>query len=376
MPSDHGPRAATNDSTVPPRREVALFTMSHSRDTSTMAQADTPGTAAPFGSVLADHMTIASYAQGAWSAPRLGPVEPLEMHPAAHALHYGSACFEGLKAHRGVDGVVRIFRLDRHVERLRRSAGSMHLPVPPTDLVTAMIRDVVVAALDDVPEPPGSLYIRPTLLGTAPDIGAAARPSPDATLYVLVSPVGDYFAAGERALTVAIETDAIRTPARFGTVKAGANYALALGVTLAARTENGADQVLFAPTGFVEETGASNIVLLDSTTVITPALRPSFLDGVTRDSLLHVARDQGLRVSERDLTVDELVERARRPTAELALVGTAAIVAGVGELVRGSERIPVGSGEVGSVTRELRSRLVAIQQGAVADPGGWLTPVG
>ncbi|MET0275404.1 MAG: aminotransferase class IV, partial [Acidimicrobiia bacterium] len=153
---------------------------------------------APFGTVFTDHMTVARWADGVWDVPKLGPVEPLPLHPATHALHYGSSCFEGLKAHRGVDGVVNIFRLDAHVRRLQQSADTLALPAPPEPMLRDMIIDVVRAGLADVPDAPGSLYLRPTLLGTEVNIGAAGHPSAEAILFVLASPVGDYFEGGMR----------------------------------------------------------------------------------------------------------------------------------------------------------------------------------
>lgn len=327
-----------------------------------------------FGTAFVERMAVARWADDAWSAPALGPLE-LTLHPAAHALHYGSACFEGLKAHRGVDGTVRIFRLDRHVARLRASATALALPVPPADLVTTMVIDTVRAGLEAVPEPPGSLYLRPTLIGTEANIGAAAHPTAEAVLFVLASPVGDYFAGGERPLTVVVETGRLRTTPQFGAVKTGANYAMALGATVDAASTHGTDQVLFAPGGDVQETGASNFLLLDDARLVTPARTAAFLDGVTIDSLLRIAGDLGYRVEERPVTVDEVLAWAARPGAEAALSGTAAVLAGVGTLVHDGARHPVGSGCVGPNTHRLRDALRAIQRAEAPDPAGWLMPV-
>lgn len=275
-PSDHGPSTSTRSATVPLRREVALFGMGQFRDAGAMATTgfapDIDQPAAPaFGATFAGRMGVAEFTGGTWSPPRLDPVAPLSLHPAAHVLHYGSACFEGLKAHRGVDGTVRIFRLDRHVARMQRSAHVLVLPVPPADLLTGMVNDTVRDALDLVPGAPGSLYLRPTLIGIDPNIGSAARPSDDALLFVLASPVGDYFAGGVRALVVAVSQEPRTTP-QFGVVKSGANDAMALGATRRADRELGADQVLFAPGGRVEETGASNFVLLDRERLVDAGL--------------------------------------------------------------------------------------------------------
>ena len=333
-----------------------------------------PATSAAFGVAFVDRMPVADFTGGRWGAPRLDPVQPLALHPAAHVLHYGSACFEGLKAHRGVDGVVRIFRMDRHVARMQQSAEVLVLPVPPTDLLTGMITDAVRAGLDQVPEAPGSLYLRPILIGVDANIGSAARPSDDALLYVLASPVGDYFAGGLRPLVVAVSRQPRTTP-QFGVVKTGANYAMALGTTRRANAELGADQVLFAPDGRVEETGASNFVLLDGERLVTPALTDAFLHGVTRNSLLRVAADLGYEVEERTVTLDDLVAWAARPDAEAALSGTAAALSPVGQLVLDGARIDVGTGQVGPHAVRLRDALREVQTAARPDPGGWLTDV-
>lgn len=332
-----------------------------------------PATNAPFGTVFAERMAVSRYADGAFSAPQLEPVAPLDLHPAAHVLHYGSACFEGMKAHRGVDGKVRLFRADRHVERMRVSAGLLHLPVPDADLLHDMIRDTVADARDLVPDPPGSLYVRPVLLGTEANVGAAAAPSKTALLYILTSPVGDYFAGGIRPLKVAVETEQPRTTPQFGRVKSGANYVMALGITLDAKRELGVDQVLFAPGGDVQETGASNFLLLDDDRVVTRGLDDSFLHGVTRDSILRLARDLGYTVEERDLSLDELERWADH--GEAALSGTAAVLSGVGTLVIDGREVVMGDGEVGPNTLRLRQSLTDVQTAAAPDDHGWTEPV-
>jgi len=230
-----------------------------------------------------------------------------------------------------------------------------------------MVLDVVAANLAEVPAAPGALYVRPMLFGTEPNIGAAASPSMTATLAVVASPVGDYFAGGVRPLTLLVETEVPRTTPQFGEAKAGANYLMALGITRRARAELGCDQVLFAPGGQVQETGAANFLLLDSDRIVTRALDSTFLHGVTRDSILTLARDRGMSVEERMLEVTELL--AWR--GEAALAGTAAVLAGVGTLVHGGERHRVGTGEVGPTTLALREELTAIQRGETEDRHGW-----
>lgn len=328
--------------------------------------------ARPFGSVICPTMAVSVFDGTAYTAAELRPADRLDLHPASHVLHYGSACFEGLKAHRGNDGTVRLFRVDRHAQRLAISADLLCLPSPRPEMVMGMIRDVVAANHEDVPQPPGALYLRPVLIGTEPNIGAAAHPSDTALLYVLASPVGDYFDSS-RTLTVAIETELPRTTPQFGQVKTGANYAMALGITRRARADHGADQVLFAPGGDVQETGASNFLLIDGDRIVTKALDRSFLHGVTRDSILTLAADSGYEIVERDLTVEEIVTRA--PDVEMALSGTAAVLAPVGALVHGGDRIVVGDGSPGVRTTKLRETLLAVQRGETPDRWGWTSVV-
>ena len=333
----------------------------------------TAATAPAFGTVLAQTMVTARTQGGKYSPAELVPTAPLTIDPASHALHYGSICFEGLKAHRGVDGVVRLFRPGRHVERLRRSAGLLHLPVPPAELVLDALCEVVRANLAVVPDPPGALYLRPVLMGTDANIGAAAAPSEEALLYILASPVGDYFRGDGHALRLAVETDLPRTTPQFGQVKSGANYAMALGVIRRARAEHDADQVLFAPGGDVQETGAANFLLLDDNRVITKGIDGSFLHGVTRDALLTMAGDLGYSVEERDIDIAEVLDFCAH--GEAALAGTAAVLAGVGCLVHEGREVRVGDGASGPNTARLRAALLAVQRGEAEDGHGWTLPV-
>jgi branched-chain amino acid aminotransferase len=326
-----------------------------------------------FGTVLADQMALATFRDGRWSPSEIRPTGPIEMHPAAHVLHYASTCFEGFKAYRWADGSVRVFRLDKHVERLRQSARLLVLPVPDAELISSTVLSVIDRVRAQVPEPPGALYMRPLLYGTMPNIGAASAPSNEATLIVLASPVWDYFAGGVKPLRIYVEDHKHRTAEHLGMVKTGGNYAAAMGPTLAAREKHQVDQVLFCPDGSVQETGAANFLLIRDGHLMTRSLDSTFLHGVTRDSLLTMARDLGFRVEERVFTVAEMLEWVK--DGEAALSGTAAVLAGVGTLVHDGREHRVGSGEVGPVTQRLRAALVAIQTGAAPDRYGWTRKV-
>ena len=329
----------------------------------------------PFGTVLCDWMTTARADGGAYVYG--GSPEPYRDHsisPAAHALHYASAIFEGLKAHRQNDGSLAVFRLDRHIQRMATSAALLRLPRIDPDTLRRMIIDAVEANAPEVPDPPGSLYIRPTLVGTDPDIGAAARPTRGALLYVVNSPVGDYFKGGVRPLTLLLETSAPRTVPKFGMVKCGANYAMALGVTLDSMAASETiDQVLFATDNDVTETGAANFFLADDERVVTRHLDESFLHGVTRASVIELADHLGYQVEERTIHPDELVDWAER--GEAFLTGTAAVLAPVGSIVHDGGTLTFGGGRPGRNTMRLRQALVDIQVGAEPDPFGWSTPV-
>jgi branched-chain amino acid aminotransferase len=326
-----------------------------------------------FGTVLTSHMAVATYQDGQWSSSELKPVAPLQLSPAAHVLHYSSTCFEGFKAFRRTDGSIHVFRMDRHIQRLRQSARQLVLPEPDAKQVADMVRALIDRSRDAVPEAPGALYLRPIIVGTTANIGAAATPTLEATLIVLASPVWDYFAGGMKPLRILVDDVNTRSAAQMGMVKTGGNYAAALGPTLAARAKHQVDQVLFCPGGEVQETGAANFFLIRQGELLTRSLDSTFLHGVTRDSLLTMGRDMGYTVAERVFTVKEMLEWVR--SGEAALSGTAAVLAGVGTLIYQGTEHKVGTGEVGPLTRALRAQLVAIQQGEVADRHGWLEKI-
>jgi branched-chain amino acid aminotransferase len=318
-------------------------------------------------------MAAATFKDGVWGASEIKPVGPVELSPAAHVLHYASTCFEGFKAFRRADGSIHIFRMDRHIARMRQSARQLVLPEPDPAQLKAMVLAVIERCREAVPEAPGALYLRPILFGTTANIGAAATPSAEAMLLVLASPVWDYFAGGMKPLRILVDDHNTRSAAQMGMVKTGGNYAAAMGPTLAAKAKYKADQVLFCPGGEVQETGAANFLLIRKGELLTRSLDSTFLHGVTRDSLLTLARDTGYAVSERVFDVKEMLDWVK--TGEAALSGTAAVLAGVGTLIHDGTEYSVNGGDVGPLTRALRTQLVAIQQGEAPDTHGWLEAV-
>ena len=326
-----------------------------------------------FGTEFCERFAVAKFEDGAWQPYAIQALMPLELHPASHVLHYASTCFEGFKAYRWSDGKARIYRLHDHVARMQKSAASLRLPIPDANLLAEMVIDLVRTQIDDIPAPPSSLYLRPTLIGTLPNIGAAASPSTEALLYVLASPVGNYFAGGARPLKLLVEDQRSRSTEQLGSTKTGGNYAGALGPTLDAKASYGADQVLFCPNDDVQETGAANFMLVTDDEVITKPLDTSFLHGMTRASILTLAADLGYKVNERTFTVAELLSWAN--DYEAALSGTAVSLTPVGTLVYRGEEISVRDGSAGPNVEKLRSALQSIQNGEAPDTHGWLTKI-
>ncbi|XQW86086.1 branched-chain amino acid aminotransferase [Thalassotalea piscium] len=330
---------------------------------------------AAFGTVFMPRMIQAAFTDNAWGESKIVPSDKIELHPGAHVLHYSSTCFEGLKAFRHEDGSVYLFRMDANIERMKQSSKLLSLPDFEAPMLKKMIIDIVREFADETPLPPGSMYVRPTHIGTEAAIGKAAVPSLTSLLYVLLSPVGDYFAGGSTSLRILLEENGMRCAPHMGMVKSGGNYASALAPISAAREKHQADQILFCPGGDVQETGAANFILIDGNEIITKALDSTFLHGVTRHSILTIARDLGMTVTERDFTVTELLERSAKPGTEAALSGTAAVLTPVGTFIHNDKEYKVGTGEAGPTTIKLRQALNDIQWGKAEDTHGWLTKV-
>jgi branched-chain amino acid aminotransferase len=330
---------------------------------------------AMFGTKFMPEMALTNFNNGQWSKAEHVSADSISMHPGAHVLHYSSTCFEGLKAFAHSDGSVNIFRMDQNLNRFEQSSQLLSLPAIDKAQVADMITSIVHQYKSQVPQPPGSMYIRPTHIGTEASIGKAAAPSLSSLLYVLLSPVGDYFAGGAKPLRILLDEEGVRCAPHMGMIKSGGNYASALGPILAAKDSVQADQILFCPNGDVQETGAANFILIDGNEIITKALDSTFLHGVTRNSVLTIARDLGMTVSERDITVTELLERAKSPHVEAALSGTAAVLTPVGTFIHNGVEHKVGTGDAGKTTLKLRQTLNDIQWGKQADTHNWLTKI-
>lgn len=325
--------------------------------------------ASAFGRSFGDIMAECDFVDGRWQAVQVHPLRPLSLHPATHALHYASACFEGIKAFRHADGGLRIFRMDRHIARFQMTARGLHLPVPPTEKLAGMLTEVVQQNGKWIPEPPGALYLRPTLFGTDVNVGGVTEPSQNAKMMVLACPVRDYFAAAEGTFTLQIVEDRQRAVPGIAGIKAAANYASALGPIMAARQNFGAHQVLFCPDDDVQETGTSNFFLIDDKSLLTKPIDEQFLPGITRDSLLRLAEDLGYDVIEQNFNPGTILDWIKY--GEAALCGTAAVLTPVAAFVYRDKRYPV-TGDGGHVAR-LKQALLDIQFGRSEDRFGWLS---
>ena len=331
-----------------------------------------------FGRVFTDQMLTMQWAQGrGWHDAQIVQRADLPLDPAAAALHYGQSLFEGLKVFRGTDGVVRVFRLDDHLRRMRDGAPRLAMPPIDVDQTRAAMLDLFKREASWVPRERGqSLYVRPLLVATEPFLGV--RPAQNYMLIVLLSPVGAYYERGLEALRIWIEQDHVRaSPGGLGAVKTGANYAASLVAAARAKT-NGFDQVLWLDgiqRKFAEEVGTMNFFARIGDEVITPPLSDSILGGITRDSSLTLLRSWGVQASERALSVDEMVAASRAGTLQEAFgTGTAAVIAPIGELGLADARLrlPAAPGDIAS---KLFNTITGIQYGDLPDTHGWLTPV-
>ena len=328
-----------------------------------------------FGRVFTDHMVTAVWTPAdGWHDARIRPYGPLSLDPATQVFHYAQAIFEGFKAYRQPDGTVATFRLAANGARFVRSAQRMALPA-------LEVEDFVAAAdklirLDErwVPTAPdASLYLRPFMMAT--EVGLGVRPAREVTYLLIASPSASYFSGGAKPVTIWLSEDYTRAAAGgTGAAKCAGNYAASL-VAQQEAIANGCDQVVFLDATerrWVEELGGMNIFfVLDDGTLVTPELTGSILEGVTRDTILTLAKELGHEVEERRVDVDEWrkgVETGR--ITETFACGTAAVVASIGKLRwRGGEAAAAAETPVAD---EIRDTLVGIQQGRVPDTHGWM----
>lgn len=332
-----------------------------------------------FGKVMTDHMFLMNYEDGkGWFNPRIEPYGPLALDPATSVLHYGQAIFDGLKAFRGEDGRIRLFRAQRHAERLNRSARLMCMPELPVDVIRQSFDALVGLDADWVPRKAGtSLYLRPTVIAT--DVMLGVHPAQSYLYFLILSPVGSYYKEGVKPVRIlASDTHVRAVRGGTGEAKTAANYAQSLAGQRDAAAA-GYTQVLYLDgvhRKYLDEVGTMNIMVRIGDEVITPPLAGTILDGVTRASTIQLMRDWGIKVSERPITIDEVMEAGRNGTLrEMWGTGTAAVVSPVGTLGYKGEDILINGGQTGELTQKLYDAIVGIQYGRSNDPHGWTSIV-
>ena len=328
-----------------------------------------------FGKYFTDHMFIMDYnTEKGWYNARIVPFENLSIHPASTVLHYGSEIFEGMKAYRRADGQVQLFRPMENIRRMNISAERLCLPTIPEDIAYEALTTFVSVEKDWTPSANGtSLYLRPFMFGNDETLGVHAVRN--ATYIIIASPVGSYYKEGINPVKIMIEDEDVRA-VRGGTgyAKCGGNYAASNRAGKRAE-EKGYSQVLWLDgvyRKYIEEVGAMNVMFKINGEVITPELSGSILPGITRKSCIEVLRNQGYKVTERLLSIEELEDAMKNGTLEEAWgCGTAAVVSPIGELCYKGEKFIVNNGQIGKVTQSLYDTLTGIQWGKTEDKFGW-----
>ena len=333
-----------------------------------------------FGKVFTDHMVSATWsAKEGWHDGVLSAYAPMSIDPAAVVLHYGQTVFEGMKAYQQVDGGVAMFRPERNAARMQRSCRRLALPEVPTEAFIEACELLVKQDRDWVPTGEGaSLYLRPFVWAT--EVGLGVRPSDTALFQVIASPAGNYFSGPLRPVSLWLSQEYTRAaPGGTGAAKCGGNYAASL-VAQQEATANGCDQVVFLDAvehRWLEELGGMNIFLvLDDGTLVTPEISGTILEGVTRDSVITLARELGHEVEERRVDVDEWRKGAADgKVVEVFACGTAAVITPIGALRWPGGEAVAGTGEPGAVTMKLRQALLDVQYGRAEDKHGWVHKV-
>ncbi len=332
-----------------------------------------------FGTFFTDHMLLMDYnPDKGWHLPRIEPFSPFEMSPATMVLHYGQAVFEGLKAYRTAAGKIQLFRPKANFARMNRSCEMLCIPPIDESLLTASLKDLLKLEKDWVPRVPGtSLYIRPTIISTDPYLGV--RASKTYRYFVILCPVGAYYAAGFNPVKIWVTKNYVRAVrGGIGEAKTPANYAASLYAGERAG-KNGYAQVLWldgVEQKYVEEVGSMNIFFVIDNELVTPMLNGSILPGVTRDSVIALAKHWKLKVSERKISIDEVMNaHDAGKLQEVFGSGTAAVISPVGEMKYGDRIIQIGGGKVGPVANKFFKSIQDIQYGKAEDPMGWIEPV-
>ncbi len=329
-----------------------------------------------FGRVFCDHMFMMDFTRGkGWQNPRIVPYHLLEMDPAAMVLHYGQGIFEGLKAYRWRNDKICLFRSDQNWERWNRSARRMCMPEIDPAIQARAVEELLKLDRDWVPHSVGSsLYVRPTMIATEPHLGV--RPADNYLYFIITGPVAAYYAEGFNPVKIFVSEEYVRTVrGGVGEAKTMANYASSLYAAEIAK-KKGFTQVLWLDAverRYVEEVGTSNIFFRIGEELITPPLTGSILPGVTRNSVMQLAGHWGIKVTERQITIDEVIETAKSgEMKEMFATGTAAVISPVGEFSYRDRMYRIADAGVGEWSQKLYDEILGIQYGEKEDIFGWV----
>jgi branched-chain amino acid aminotransferase len=331
-----------------------------------------------FGDVFTDHMVSMSYEQSKWGKPMIEPYGAVKLEPSVSAIHYGQSVFEGLKAFNVKDGSINIFRMDKHIDRMERSCHRLCIPLVDKDTFRECIIELVKLERSWVPKQKGySLYIRPFIFASDSHLGAHV--SHNYKFMIILSPVGAYYKEGINPVSLVTAVEHARSvEGGVGAAKTAGNYAASLFATNEAQ-QKGFTQVLWldgVSRLYVEEVGTMNVFFVIGDELITPHLSGTILAGVTRDSVLHIARDWGLKVSERKLLIDEVMEAAAKGTLKEAFgTGTAAVISPIGKIQHKGKDITINNYKPGELAVKLYDALTGIQYGEKPDKFGWITNI-
>ena len=333
-----------------------------------------------FGNHFTDHMFLMKWdRENGWHDAKICPYQNFSMDPAAMVYHYGQAIFEGLKAYKGEDEQIFMFRPEDNLERMNSSALRMCMPRIPVEKVLKGIKALVYLDRDWIPTDNGAtLYIRPTMIAVEPALGV--RPSEQYYFYVIMSPVGAYYAEGFSPTKIWVTDKYVRAvKGGVGHVKTAGNYAASIMAAQEAH-KAGYTQVLWLDAcerKYIEEVGTSNIFFKIGDDLITPPLNGSILGGITRDSVIQLARSWGVNVMEKQITIDEVIAAMEDGSLQEAFgSGTAAVISPIGELCYQDKKYVVADGKTGELSQRLFDELQAIQNGKQDDPFKWIVRVG
>ena len=333
-----------------------------------------------FGTLFTDHMLNMDYSlDDGWHAARIEPYGSIEMDPATMFLHYGQGVFEGLKAYRTGSGQIQLFRPRENIKRLNRSCRRLCIPEIDEDFALESLKQLIALEKDWVPgAPETSLYIRPTVIAMDPFLGV--RASHTYRYFIILSPVGAYYPEGFNPVKILVTSEYVRAVrGGVGEAKTPGNYAASLLAGDLAH-EAGYTQVLWldgVEQKYLEEVGSMNIFFVIDDEIITPELNGSILPGVTRKSVIELARHWNEKVSERKVSIDELFKaHADGRLKEVFGSGTAAVISPVGQIKYGDRVITINNNQTGPVAQKYYSAITDIQYGKAEDPLGWVVPVG